>query len=682
MTEPHVLGGRFVLGDVLGYGGMSEVRRATDTELERDVAVKIMRSELARDATFYERFRREAQNSAVLTHPSIVRVFDTGEEQVDGATIPYIVMELVEGRTLRDIVRADDEVEPKLALAIMADACGALDFSHRKGIVHRDVKPANIMVTSDGAVKVMDFGIARAISEYTSTLTETSAVLGTAQYLSPEQAQGLQVDGRSDVYSAGCVLYELLTGRPPFVGESAVAVAYQHVKEDPNPPSMLRPDLDPYIDAVVMAAMSKNVNNRYLSAGEMRSDLLDVLAGRKPSAPMVMVPESGNGGAGPAAAGAAGAAGLGAAAGYGAGGDIDYAAPGSLGQEDTSAGETNTRLRALGGFRGNGEGARALDPVSQRRRKGLLTGVAALVVMALVGGMAWMVWGRDDGSDDPAVAEQAQQVTVPDVAGKPGEEAVAELTDLGFTVETREQTDPVVPNGQVITTDPVAGKLLVQGATITVVVSTGKRMLDVPSVTGQTPDEARRTLIEAGLTVANEDRSAPSTPEDEGRVIATDPTGGTSIPFDQPIQLTVGTGPEEVSVPDVVGQSVDAARSTLTSLGFRVETSEVDSKATADRVVDQSTPAGIEQVKGATITLQVSRGNRFTVPSLINLTVEDAEEALRAAGWKGNPDQLVQQPQNDTDITRIGKIASQTPAPGDAGVNDTITVRVIRLGLP
>ena len=245
MTEPHVLGGRFVLGDVLGYGGMSEVRRATDTELERDVAVKIMRSELARDATFYERFRREAQNSAVLTHPSIVRVFDTGEEQVDGATIPYIVMELVEGRTLRDIVRADDEVEPKLALAIMADACGALDFSHRKGIVHRDVKPANIMVTSDGAVKVMDFGIARAISEYTSTLTETSAVLGTAQYLSPEQAQGLQVDGRSDVYSAGCVLYELLTGRPPFVGESAVAVAYQHVKEDPNPPSMLRPDLDP-----------------------------------------------------------------------------------------------------------------------------------------------------------------------------------------------------------------------------------------------------------------------------------------------------------------------------------------------------------------------------------------------------------------------------------------------------
>ena len=681
MTEPEVLGGRFVLGDVLGYGGMSEVRRATDTELERDVAVKIMRTELARDATFYERFRREAQNSAVLTHPSIVRVFDTGEETVEGATIPYIVMELVEGRTLRDIIRADDVVEPKLALAIMADACGALDFSHRKGIVHRDVKPANIMVTSDGAVKVMDFGIARAISEYTSTLTETSAVLGTAQYLSPEQAQGLQVDGRSDVYSAGCVLYELLTGRPPFVGESAVAVAYQHVKEDPSPPSMLRPDLDPYIDAVVMAAMSKNVNNRYLSAGEMRSDLLDVLAGRKPSAPMVMVPEAGQGADAPA--GAAGAAGLGAAAGYGAGDDdFEYAAPGSLGQEDTSAGETKTRLRALGGFRGNGEGARVSgDPARQRRRKGLLTGVAALVVMALVGGMAWMVWGRDNG-DDPAVAEQAQQVTVPDVAGKPGDEAVAELSELGFTVETREQTDPVVPNGHAITTDPVAGKLLVQGATITVVVSTGKRMLDVPSVTGQTPDEARRTLIEAGLTVANEDRTAPSTPEDEGTVISTDPTGGTSIPFDQPIQLTIGTGPEEVSVPDVVGQSVDAARSTLTSLGFRVETTEIYSKATTNRVVDQSTPAGIQQVKGATITLQVSRGNRFTVPSLINLTVEEAREALRAAGWEGNPDQLVQEPQNDTDITRIGKIASQTPAPGDAGINDTITVRVIRLGLP
>ena len=677
MTEPEVLGGRFVLGEVLGYGGMSEVRRATDSELERDVAVKIMRSELARDATFYERFRREAQNSAVLTHPSIVRVFDTGEETVDGATIPYIVMELVEGRTLRDIIRSDDAVEPKLALAIMADACGALDFSHRKGIVHRDVKPANIMVTSDGAVKVMDFGIARAISEYTSTLTETSAVLGTAQYLSPEQAQGLQVDGRSDVYSAGCVLYELLTGRPPFIGESAVAVAYQHVKEDPSPPSMLRPDLDPYIDAVVMAAMSKNVHNRYATAGEMRSDLLDVLAGRKPSAPMVMVPDS----SGAGAAGAAAGLGAGAAA-FGSDNDnIEYAAPGSLGHEDTSAGETQSRLRALGGLRSGGDGTYSADSDGGRRKKGLLTGVAALVVMALVGGAAWMVWGRDQPDDD-TVSAQAQQVTVPDVSGKPGDEAVAELSDLGFNVETREQTDPVVPNGQVITTDPVAGKLLVQGATITVVVSTGKRMLDVPSVIGQTPDEARRTLIEAGLTVANEDRTAPSTPDDEGKVIGTDPTGGTSIPFDQPIQLTVGTGPEEVSVPDVVGQSVEDATSTLTSLGFRVETTQVDSKATANRVTEQSTPAGIQQVKGATITLQVSRGNRFTVPNLINLNVEDALEALRAAGWKGSNDQLVQQPQNDTDITRIGKIASQNPAPGDAGVNDTINVRVIRLGLP
>lgn len=654
--EPQVLGGRYVLDDVLGFGGMSEVRKAHDTQLERDVAVKIMRPELARDATFYERFRREAQNSAVLSHPSIVRTYDTGEEVVDGTVIPYIVMELVLGRTLRDIIRADGVVEPKLALAIMADVCGALDFSHRKGIVHRDVKPANIMVSRDGAVKVMDFGIARAISEYTSTLTETSAVLGTAQYLSPEQAQGQTVDGRSDVYSAGCVLYELLTGRPPFVGESAVAVAYQHVKEDPAPPSTVREDLDPYIDAVVMASMSKNVHNRYATAGEMRSDLLDVLAGRKPAAPMVM----------PAVRP----------------GDEDSAAPGSLGRQDTSAGETASRLQALGSFRARGDGAsRVPSESSQRRRRGLLVGIAALVAMALVGGGAWALWGRGEPADD-APSAQSQQVTVPDVSGRNADEAVDELRGLGLNVETREQNDPVVPAGQVITTDPVPGKLLVQGATITVVTSSGKRMLTVPSIVGKSPDEARRALIEAGLTVSNEDRSAPSTPDDNGRVVASDPGAGASIPFDQPVQLTVGTGPEEVDVPDVVGQSLADATSTLTGAGFRVESTEADSKATAGRVIDQSTPGGQRQVRGATITLQVSKGNRFTVPNLLNMDVPQALDALRSAGWKGSNEQLVQQPQNDTDIGKMGKIASQSPGPGDAGINDTITVRVYRLGLP
>lgn len=648
------LSGRYELGDAIGHGGMSEVRRAWDSQLEREVAIKIMRPELARDATFYERFRREAQNSALLTHPSIVRIFDTGEDDLaDGSTVPYIVMELVEGRTLRDIVRNDGPLEPKLALAVMADVCNALDFSHRKGIVHRDVKPANIMVATDGSVKVMDFGIARAISEYTNTLTETSAVLGTAQYLSPEQAQGQSVDGRSDVYSAGCVLYELVTGRPPFVGESAVAVAYQHVKEDPTPPSVIDPELDPYIDAVVMASMAKNVHNRYQSAAEMRNDLISVLSGSKPEAPMVMVQPDASA--------------------------PEHAAPGSLAAADTSIGETKSRLGALARFRSRDDDRRpdrAERPEEDRRRRAILLGVAALLALALVGGTAYAIWGRDDS----AVTQDAQ-VTVPNVAGKDRDEAASVLRDAGLIVEVREQTDPVIEKDRVITTDPVPGKVLDTGSRITMVVSTGKPMVDVPSVVGMTPEEARRTLIEAGLQVANEDEQAPSTPEAEGTVISTDPASGTAIPFDQQIRLVVGTGPEEIEVPDVVGQSENDARSTLTGLGFRVEIEQVDSRQSAGQVLVQSSPPGSTQVKGATITLEVSKGNRFQVPNLVNMTVPQALDALRRAGWRGSDDQLEQSVQYDPDLTRVGRIFSQDPGPGEADVNGTIRVRVIEFGI-
>ncbi|HMT51528.1 MAG TPA: Stk1 family PASTA domain-containing Ser/Thr kinase, partial [Dietzia sp.] len=288
MTTPRLLAGRYEIGEILGFGGMSEVHRGRDTVLGRDVAVKIMRPELARDATFYQRFRREAQNSASLNHPSIVAIYDTGEEHTADGDLPYIVMEVVEGDTLRDIVKMDGPMEIDRALGVMADVCGALDFSHKKGIIHRDVKPANIMISRDGAVKVMDFGIARAVSDSTSTLTATSSVLGTAQYLSPEQARGETVDARSDLYSAGCVLYELVAGAPPFTGESPVAVAYQHVRESPRPPSAVNPDVTPYVDAVVMHAMAKNPENRYTSAGDMRTDLLAVLTGGRPSAPLVL----------------------------------------------------------------------------------------------------------------------------------------------------------------------------------------------------------------------------------------------------------------------------------------------------------------------------------------------------------------------------------------------------------
>src|SRR3712207_5744052 len=266
MTTPRLLSERYELGEVLGYGGMSEVHRGLDTRLGRDVAIKVLRADLARDPQFQMRFRREAQNSAALNHPAIVAVYDTGETQTEYGPLPYIVMEFVDGRTLRDIVKTQGPLSGKRAMEVMADVSAALDFSHRHGIVHRDVKPANVMITRSGAVKVMDFGIARAVHDGQAAVTQTAAVIGTAQYLSPEQARGESVDARSDVYAAGCVLFELLTGEPPFTGDSPVAVAYQHVREDPKAPSSLNPEVSPALDAIVLKALSKNPANRYQSA--------------------------------------------------------------------------------------------------------------------------------------------------------------------------------------------------------------------------------------------------------------------------------------------------------------------------------------------------------------------------------------------------------------------------------
>ncbi|MGH8966372.1 MAG: Stk1 family PASTA domain-containing Ser/Thr kinase, partial [Actinomycetes bacterium] len=288
MTTPRLLSNRYELGEVLGYGGMSEVHKGRDVRLGRDVAVKVLRADLARDPQFQERFRREAQNAAALNHPAIVAVYDTGETRTEHGPLPYIVMEYVDGRTLRDIVKTEGPLPGQRAMEIMADVSAALDFSHRHGIIHRDVKPANVMITRTGAVKVMDFGIARAIHDGQAAVTQTAAVIGTAQYLSPEQARGEQVDARSDVYAAGCVLYELITGDPPFTGDSPVAVAYQHVREDPTPPSHQNPEVSAAMDAVVLKAMSKNPANRYQSAAEMRTDLVRVLSGQRQLAPMVM----------------------------------------------------------------------------------------------------------------------------------------------------------------------------------------------------------------------------------------------------------------------------------------------------------------------------------------------------------------------------------------------------------
>ncbi len=288
MTEQAaLLGNRYHLDRVIGRGGMAEVWRATDTRLGRAVAIKRLRVDLATDPTFQARFRREAQAAAGLNHPNIVSVYDTGEEvdTATGVTVPFIVMELVDGHTLKDVLRDDRRILPERALEFTQGVLDALSYSHRAGIIHRDIKPANVMLTPNGTVKVMDFGIARAVADTSATMTQTAAVIGTAQYLSPEQARGETVDARSDLYSAGCLLYELLVGRPPFVGDSPVSVAYQHVRELPTPPSTLDPEITQAMDAVVMKSLAKDPADRYQSAREMRDDITRLIAGSPVAAP-------------------------------------------------------------------------------------------------------------------------------------------------------------------------------------------------------------------------------------------------------------------------------------------------------------------------------------------------------------------------------------------------------------
>src|SRR6476469_4760244 len=292
MTTPRLVGSRYELGELIGYGGMAEVHRGRDGRLGRDVAIKLLRADLARDPSFLNRFRREAQSAAGLNHPAIVAVYDTGEDHSglgpETAEVPYIVMEYVEGQTLRDVLKIAGRLPPRRAMVIVAEVCGALDLSLRIDSVHRDIKPAEVMITRAGAVKVMDFGIARAIADNSATVTQTANVIGTAQYLSPEQARGEAVDARSDVYSTGCLLYELVTGAPPFQGDSPVAVAYQHVRENATAPSSRVPGLPRALDSIVMKALAKNPLNRYQSAGEMRSDLQRALADQPVSSEAVM----------------------------------------------------------------------------------------------------------------------------------------------------------------------------------------------------------------------------------------------------------------------------------------------------------------------------------------------------------------------------------------------------------
>jgi eukaryotic-like serine/threonine-protein kinase len=557
-----LVGGRYALGELLGRGGMAEVRKGTDTRLGRTVAVKRLRTDLASDVTFQARFRREAQSAASLNHPAIVAVYDTGEEPAaDGSGIsqPYIVMEFVAGRTLRDILREGRKILPERALEIASGVLSALDYSHRAGIIHRDIKPGNVMLTPSGDVKVMDFGIARAISDASSTMTQTAAVVGTAQYLSPEQARGEAVDSRSDVYSAGCLLYELLTGRPPFVGDSPVAVAYQHVREQAAPPSDHDTDLPPEIDAIVMKSLAKRVEDRYQSAAAMRGDIERYLAGHP----------------------------------------VHVAAPPPPVEPPTTITERTTPVVPVPAPVPEEE----VEDDDRGTRPGLIVFLAVLLVIVL--GLAAYLLPK-------MFASPTDQVTVPKVTGLSSDQARAKLADAGFVVGKPEYgySSKVAAN-HVISQDPAADDLADKGSTVTITLSRGAHPTTVPYVIGQTRAAAQVAMVKNHLKPVFQ---RVQSDQDKGTVVSTDPGSGEQVPRGTPVTIDISRGPQEV--PDVVGLMQADAVQQLKAAGFVPKVSP-DNTSTEPKgtVTGETPPAHSPLQQGATVYITVSQYEPSSPPT-------------------------------------------------------------------
>ncbi|GAA0732069.1 Stk1 family PASTA domain-containing Ser/Thr kinase [Dactylosporangium roseum] len=551
-AQPRLLGGRYQVGELLGYGGMAEVHRGRDLRLGRDVAIKTLRTDLARDATFQLRFRREAQNAASLNHPAIVAVYDTGEERGPaGEELPYIVMEFVNGRTLKEVLAAEGRLMPRRALEITADICAALEFSHRHGIIHRDIKPGNVMLTQTGQVKVMDFGIARALASGATTMTQTSAVIGTAQYLSPEQARGEPVDARSDVYATGCVLFELLCGHPPFVGDNPVSVAYQHVREDPRPPSTSNRDVTPEIDAVVLKALAKNPLNRYQSAGEMRADVLRAAAGRPVSAPPVMT-------------------------------------------EDEMA----TVLAAQTAYRPPPV-SRQPSRAAQRQKRKTSTGVVvALTTLALLAVAALSI-GFYLANQDPLAR-------VPDLTGRTEAEAANALRQVNLQGDPHPGPNENCQPGVIVKQSPLANTQVKQGTQIDYDVCGQPTLLSVPPLIRLTEEQAKQTL--QTLNLKSESVQTDSY-EKKGEVVGSEPQAGTQVKPGDTVKIFISKN-NQALMPEVAGKSPEDARQQLEDAGFTniaTEPSEVTDPDKAGVVLNSNKATGKAVLKTDRIVLRVGK---------------------------------------------------------------------------
>ncbi|QKZ20107.1 Stk1 family PASTA domain-containing Ser/Thr kinase [Streptomyces chartreusis] len=601
MEEPRRLGGRYELGQVLGRGGMAEVYLAHDTRLGRTVAVKTLRADLARDPSFQARFRREAQSAASLNHPAIVAVYDTGEDYIDNVSIPYIVMEYVDGSTLRELLHSGRKLLPERSLEMTIGILQALEYSHRSGIVHRDIKPANVMLTRNGQVKVMDFGIARAMGDSGMTMTQTSAVIGTAQYLSPEQAKGEQVDARSDLYSTGCLLYELLTVRPPFVGDSPVAVAYQHVREEAQAPSVFDPEITPEMDAIVLKALTKDPNYRYQSADEMRADIEACLDGQPVAATAAM-----------------------GSVGYG--GYPDDQPTTALRSADAGATSMLPPMNPDDGGYGYDD-----RPDRRRQKKSntstILLAVAAVLV--LVGAILIGKWVFDGDTASNS------QVAVPNVVGETESSARDLLGNVDLTIgKVTPKACEDQSKGKICSQTPGSKTKVDKNTTVDIVVSTGAPKVSVPDVEGLPYEKAKSDLEDKGFDVQQKTEESDRNP---GVVISQDPEGGTEQEKGSTITLTVAKEKEQSTVPDVLGKTCDEAKAQMEANDLSGNCQEVDTQDPnqVGKVISTSPTAGSAVDKDSTVTIQIGKQakQKTPVPSVVGQTVGQAKQTLAAAGF-------------------------------------------------
>ncbi len=614
----RVFSNRYEIQRPIAQGGMAEVFLAHDRLLDRPVALKALFPEYAREPSFVERFRREAQSAAGLNHPNIVAVYDWGQE----AGTYFIVMEMVHGRSLRDLIRADGPLDPNQAAEICAEIASGLAYAHRSGLVHRDVKPGNVLITPTGGVKVTDFGIARAGTS--DGLTQTGSVMGTATYFSPEQAQGNPVDGRSDVYSLGVVLYEMVTGVAPFTGDTPVAVAYKHVREAPVPPSRRNPEVPADLEQVILTAMQKDAGLRYQTAEDLRADLVRFRRGR----PLAAAPVTA----------------------------LVAEVPTGAYAVDAAATAVNPRVAAR-----TAEYAPA--------RSGTSRAIAATLTVLVLGLLVALVLVLSSKN-----GEENGEIEVANVVGLQSDRAVARLEEDGFKVDVEPVENEEVPSGEVISQNPRGGAQAKRGSTITLQVSSIAQ-IEVPPTENLTVEEARRELADAGLTNVGETIEEPNDLIEAGKVVRTDPAAGDVISADFPITIYVSSGVEAVPVPNVLNQDATAASNTLGQADFTVQLIDQPSDDVPEgRVITTDPPPNALAPKGSQVKVFVSTGPEETVvPSVIGRTEASAITRLEAAGFNPVVQTQASTAANDGRVIAQNPVDPQTAAPG-ATINITIGV--------